>query len=122
MKRFEPDYTQLVVAARNREAERLPLYEHGFDGGVVEKIIGEPVSALLAGSFADKVEAIRRIARCGLQLGYDCIPFERGMVSVVQHGQGLMGHAPAIIFHFRPEGGYACAHTRSSRDDHDDQS
>lgn len=97
MKRFEPDYTQLVEAAYNREADRLPLYEHGFDSGVVEKIISEPVVPLLSGSYTDKVEALRRIARCGLQLGYDCIPFERSMVSLVQNGQGLMGHLPAII-------------------------
>jgi uroporphyrinogen decarboxylase len=96
-KSFEPDYTQLVDAAYNREASRLPLYEHGFDAGVIEKVIGEPVAALMGGSYADKVEAQRRVVRCGLQLGYDCIPFERGMVSLVQNGQALMGHAPAII-------------------------
>jgi uroporphyrinogen decarboxylase len=96
-KQFEPDYTQLVDAAFNREATRLPLYEHGFDAGVIEKIIGEPVSSLMGGSYADKVEAQRRVVRCGLKLGYDCIPFERCMVSLVQNGRALMGHAPAII-------------------------
>ena len=97
MEKFEPDYTQLVDAAYNREAKRLPLYEHGFDSGVVEKIIGEPVTPLLAGSFADKVEAYRRIARCGIRLGYDCIPFERNICRMVQDAQGLMGHAPALV-------------------------
>ena len=97
MKKFEPDYTQLVDAAYNREASRLPLYEHGFDFGVVEKIIGEPVVPLLHGTYADKVEAYRRIARCGIQLGYDCIPFEYCVTQLVQNGAALMGHAPAII-------------------------
>ncbi len=97
MNHFEPNAQNLIDAALNREAERLPLYEHGFDASVVEKIIGEPVVALLTGNSADKMEAYRRIVRCGLQLGYDCIPFEHNVNRLLQDGQGLMGHAPAII-------------------------
>ncbi len=52
-KRFEPDFTQLVHAAYNREAARLPLYEHGFDSSVVEKIIDEPVVPLLTAGLSD---------------------------------------------------------------------
>ncbi|VGO17722.1 hypothetical protein PDESU_06324 [Pontiella desulfatans] len=87
----------MVDAAYNKEAERLPLYEHGFDPSVVEKIINEPVMPLLESSYEDHVEAQRRIARCGIQLGYDVIPFERPVVRVVQNGAALMGHAPALI-------------------------
>lgn len=97
MKKFEPDCRNIVNAANNREAERLPLYEHGFDSGVVEKIIGEPVTPLLGGSYADRVEAYRRISRCGIQLGYDCIPFERNICRMIQDGRGLRGQASAII-------------------------
>jgi len=97
MKKFEPDYRHIVDAAYNKEAERLPLYEHGFDPGVVEKIIGEPVVPLLDSSYEDHVEAQRRIVRCGIQLGYDVIPFERPVCRVVQNGAALMGHAPSLI-------------------------
>ena len=97
MKKFEPNYRHIVDAAYNREAERLPLYEHGFDASIIEKIIDEKVTPLLYGSYADKVEAQRRVARCGIQLGYDCIPFERCVVHLVQEGKGLSGRAPAII-------------------------
>ncbi len=97
MREFQPDYRNIVDAAYNREAVRLPLYEHGFDFGVIEKVIGEPVAPLLTTTHADHVEAYRRIVRCGLQLGYDCIPFERNICRMIQNGQGLMGHAPAII-------------------------
>jgi hypothetical protein len=34
---FQTDYNHLVEAAFNREARRLPLYEHGFDAGVVRR-------------------------------------------------------------------------------------
>jgi uroporphyrinogen decarboxylase len=97
MREFQPDYRNIVDAAYNREAVRLPLYEHGFDFGVIEKVIGVPVAPLLTTTHEDHVEAYRRIVRCGLQLGYDCIPFERNICRMIQNGQGLMGHAPAII-------------------------
>jgi len=97
MKKFEPNYQYIIDAAYNKEAERLPLYEHGFDFTVIEKVTGESVLPLLRGTYAEKVEAHRRIVRCGLQLGYDCIPFERGMTELVQKNAGLMGQAPAII-------------------------
>ena len=96
-KGFEPDFRHVVDAAYNRAASRLPLYEHGFDVGVVEKVIGQPVRELLAGTFADRVEGLRRVAGCAIRLGYDCVPFERGLCSLVQGGRGLTGHADALI-------------------------
>jgi uroporphyrinogen decarboxylase len=97
MKMFEPDYRHVIDAANNIEAERLPLYEHGFDAGVVEKIIGEPVQPLLDSTYENHIEAQRRIARCGIQLGYDVIPFERPVCAVVQNAAGLCGRAPSLI-------------------------
>ncbi|RKX42744.1 MAG: hypothetical protein DRP64_09330 [Verrucomicrobia bacterium] len=97
MKIFKPNYQHMIDAAYNREAERLPLYEHGFDASVIKKITGEEVASLLRGSYADKVEAQCRVARCGIQLGYDCIPFERCVIHLVQDGKALMGHAPSLI-------------------------
>jgi hypothetical protein len=95
--KFEPNAQNLIDAALNREAARLPLYEYGFDASVVEKIIGKSVVPLLSGTYADRVEAYRRICRCGAQLGYDGIPFERCITTMIQNGAGLMGHASAII-------------------------
>lgn len=97
MRPFQPDPQHLIDAACNREAGRLPLYEHGFSTEVVEIVIGEKVTPLLSGSYADKVEGLRRICRCGIELGYDCIPFERNLCRLVQNGLGLMGQAPSII-------------------------
>lgn len=94
---FQPDYRHVIDAACNREAKRLPLYEHGFDVRVLEKVIGEPVADLLKGSYKDRVEGYRRICRCGMQLGYDCIPFEKCSDQLVQGGAGLSGRGSAII-------------------------
>lgn len=97
MQNFQPDSQHVIDAALNREAERLPLYEHGFASNVVEAVIGEQVEPLMNGSYDDRVEAQRRVCRCGVQLGYDCIPFERHVTELVQHGEGLKGHATSII-------------------------
>lgn len=97
MNRFEPDYRNLADAAFNRSAGRLPLYEHGFNTGVIEQIMGCEVQALLEGDPADKTEAFRRIAHFCIQHGYDCIPYEAYAVSVVQDGQGLHGQGEVLI-------------------------
>lgn len=94
---FEPNYQHLIDAAYNREASRLPLYEHGFDSGVVEMVIDKPVKSLISGSYKERVEAWQRIAECGIKLGYDCIPFERGICSLVQNGRGLEGLGETLI-------------------------
>lgn len=97
MTEFQPDYSHIVDAACNREAARLPLYEHGFDVGVVETIMGFPVRPLLVGSYAEKVEAYRRICAFALRFGYDCIPFEHNVARLVQDGLGIRGQAGSII-------------------------
>ena len=97
MPKFTPDYRNIIDAARNREVRRLPLYEHGFDVGVVQTILGQEVRSLQEGSLIDKTEALRRICDFAIIHGYDCIPFERGACSVIQNGQGLMGHGRVLI-------------------------
>jgi uroporphyrinogen decarboxylase len=97
MKAFSPDARNLIDAAYNRPAKRLPLYEHNFDPGVIEKITGLEVSALLAGDLADKTEAFRRIGQFCIRHGYDVVPFEGCVVAIVQNGKGLMGQGQALI-------------------------
>ncbi len=97
MKNFEPDYRHIIDAAYNREAKRLPLYEHGFDATVVEKILGKEVVPLLGGNLADKTEGYRRICEFAVRHGYDCIPFEALVCSIIQDGQGIMGHGKTLV-------------------------
>jgi len=94
---FQPDYRHIIDAAYNREAARLPLYEHGFDVTVVEKILNTQIQPLQAGNLGDKTEAIRLICKFAADHGYDCIPFERGAVGVVQGGEGVLGRAQPLI-------------------------
>ncbi|MEO8411817.1 MAG: uroporphyrinogen decarboxylase family protein [Propionivibrio sp.] len=97
MRDFAPDYRHVIDAAYNREAKRLPLYEHGFDVTVIEKLLGVEVAPLLEGNLADKTEGYRRICRFGAQYGYDCIPYESLVSTIIQDGQGIMGRGKSLI-------------------------
>ena len=55
---FVPDYTNIVDAARNRAAKRLPLYEHQIDDAIMEKIVGREFSGLQDGSAAEAADAL----------------------------------------------------------------
>lgn len=45
---FQPDYNNVIKAARNIEVERFPLYEHKIDPKVMERVTGK--------QFADPVQ------------------------------------------------------------------
>jgi uroporphyrinogen decarboxylase len=97
MMTFEPDYRHIVDAARNVPAARLPLYEHLIDLRHMERITGEDIESLRAGTLEDRREHHRRCARFCLSMGYDAIPFERVIASVIQDGICLSGRAPGIV-------------------------
>ena len=44
---FQPDYQNLVKAARNIEVARIPLYEHKIDPKVMERVTGKKICRLL---------------------------------------------------------------------------
>jgi uroporphyrinogen decarboxylase len=94
---FEPDYHHAIEAAYNRSAGRLPLYEHGIDPRVMEKILGVKFYHLWPGPTEEKREYHRQFNRFHLEMGYDVLPFERGLCSLVQGGHGLTGAKPGIV-------------------------
>ncbi len=94
---FEPDYRQIVEAARNRPAARLPLYEHGIDPRVMERILGVRFFHLWQGTPEERRQYHHQFNAFHLAMGYDVVPFERGLCSLVQGGQGLTGAKPGIV-------------------------
>lgn len=94
---FQPDFTNIVDAARNKVASRLPLYEHGIDFGHMGKIVGGDLTALYQGSLDEKREFIRLHNEFYLVMGYDMMPVERGLCGIVQGGRGLTGASPGLI-------------------------
>jgi len=99
---FQPDYRNIVDAARRVKPRRLPLYEHNVHPRVAEAIAGSPFAHLAEGDAADKREFFRRYCAVLVSLGYDVVPFEGCLVELVQGGEGLCGRAPAL-FHSRAE-------------------
>ena len=63
MREFQPDYTNMVQAARNIEVKRFPLYEHKVDPKVMEEITGVTFADLYNGDDRDMDEFFRNY--CG---------------------------------------------------------
>ena len=97
-KNFTPDYNNILDASFNREAKRLPLYEHGISFSVVEQITGRKFMNLFSsGDDRDLDEAFK--VYCGFceQYGYDIVPFEL-CIGPAMPGSGALGsHKDGVI-------------------------
>lgn len=95
---FQPDYRHIVDAAYNREAARLPLYEHIVSTDKIGEITGRDFSSLYDGSEADIREYFHHYCRFFRDYGYDVIPFEC-CIGQILPGGGALGNCritPAI--------------------------
>jgi uroporphyrinogen decarboxylase len=94
---FQPDFTNVLDAARNVTPRRLPLYEHIISETVMERILGRSFAGLAKGDPSDRREFMRQYVRFFCEMGYDTVSFER-LISAVLPGSGaLYAHsAPAI--------------------------
>ncbi len=98
MQPFEPDYTQLQGCAWNKEAKRLPLYEHNVSFKLIGEIIGKDIKSLYDGNDKDLDEFFS--AYCGFfkDNGYDVVTFEQ-CIGPAMPGSGTLGNSaltPAI--------------------------
>jgi len=95
--KFVPDYQHVVDVAVNREAKRLPLYEHIISPKVMEKILGRQFSELIDGDVSEKREFFRNYNNFFREMGYDTVSFEC-CVGEAMPGSGALGRHvdPAI--------------------------
>ena len=91
MKEFQPDYTNLVESAKNREVKRTPLYEHSVGYGVIETITGKKLD------FGDAKSLYTDYCNFFKNMGYDTVSFECGVVDILLEGGRLTGHRDPII-------------------------
>ncbi|MHB8962263.1 MAG: uroporphyrinogen decarboxylase family protein [Saccharofermentanales bacterium] len=97
MQPFTPDYHNIENAARNIEAERLPLYEHNISDGIMEKVLGRSFRHLLGGSREDVSEYFKNYCDFFLQMGYDTVTFE-ACIGPAMPGSGSLGqHKKGVI-------------------------
>ncbi len=93
---FQPDYRNIVQAARNETPARIPLYDHKVGDGIISKIMGEKVG-LGDGSAEALSRYFELYDRFFLHMGYDTVTFEGCITRVLPGGGALGNHAdPAI--------------------------
>jgi uroporphyrinogen decarboxylase len=95
--RFQPDYRNLVDAARRIRPRRLPLYEHNIYPNVLEALGGTRFAELAGGDLQDKTEYFRHYCVALVNLGYDTVPFEGCLVELIQGGAALCGRAGPLF-------------------------
>ena len=94
---FEPDYHNIVLAARNRRPPRLPFYEHIIGVDSMEKILGRRFGALAGGDDADKRRFFEVYNAFWRDHGYDTVSFEVCVNGILPDGGALMGERPGPI-------------------------
>jgi len=98
MNTFQPDYRHILDSAQNREAVRLPLYEHIISDAKMEEILDIKFSPLFGGDDRDLHEYFRIYNNFFKDYGYDTVSFEC-CIGGAMPGAGALGdcrHAPVI--------------------------
>lgn len=94
---FIPNYENIVMAASNVSAKRLPLYEHHIDIAFMEIALGKQFASLALGDYEDKKEYCRIVCDFFKSYGYDTVSFERCIGSVMPGSGALGNHAEGVI-------------------------
>jgi len=97
MKQFTPDYTNILKAANNIEAPRLPLYEHLICEEVMEYVLNRKFMDLKNGDDKDLEEYFRNYCEFFKTMGYDTVSFECCIGSAMPGSGSLGGHKPPEI-------------------------
>lgn len=92
---FAPDYRNILDSARNREAVRLPLYEHNVSFDKIGEIENADMSSLFQGDEKDLREFFRIYCKFFKKNGYDVVTFEQ-CIGAVMPGSGALGDSRVI--------------------------
>lgn len=94
---FQPDYTNIVKAARNIEAPRLPLYDHDIAMQQMENVLGRKFSHLSLGNDSDLLEYYKEYCEFYKTAGYDVAIIEYALNTGLPGSGALAKHIdPAI--------------------------
>ena len=87
---FQPNYQYVVQAAKNQEADRLPLYEHNVSYKKIGEIMGKDMEGLYKGDDKDVEEFFATYCSFFKKYGYDVVTFEE-CIGTVMPGSGALG-------------------------------
>ena len=94
---FQPDYMNIVNAARNKKTDRIPLYEHIISATILERISGKSFAHLLDGDYTDIREYFKHFCQAQCDLGYDTVAFECLTTAVMPGNGALYGREDGVI-------------------------
>lgn len=95
---FSPDYRNTVAAAENRQAPRLPLYEHGFGKEMILTLTGlTPYDLWYSRNMSESKEGFRQFWDFWRQMGYDTASMEFQVNGVLVGGGALGSHREGCI-------------------------
>lgn len=95
---FEPNYENLVEAARNQWVDRIPLYEHGIGAKIIEDITGKrPYDLWFSSDMSESREGFRQFWDFWKQMGYDTASMEFGVCGALVGGGALGAHQEGCI-------------------------
>lgn len=100
MKKFDfvPDYNNVVMAARNQAAPRLPLYEHIVGGRMMKDIIGvNPYEHMADPDDEARDRAFSDFWRFWRTMGYDTASYECCIGGILPGGGALGRHVDPVI-------------------------
>jgi len=97
MNQFIPDYRNIVKAATNIEAPRLPLYEHNISISTMEKVMNVSFAELINGDERDLNEFFHHYCNFFQRMGYDIVSFECCIGSAMPESGCLGGHKEPTI-------------------------
>lgn len=97
MKKFQPDYINMIQAASNIKPKRMPLYEHGVGLKVMQDILNKKFSGLYSGNESDKKEYLRNFCNFYKTMGYDVVSFDQNIGGFMPGSGALASEKPGII-------------------------
>ena len=95
--KFEPNYENVVKAARNIEVPRIPLYEHIVDPIIMEQVIGVKFAELYNGDEKELDEFFYHFCQFYKEMGYDTVSYEEVIGPAMPGSGALGGHVKGII-------------------------
>jgi uroporphyrinogen decarboxylase len=96
-KDFEPDYNNLILAAKNQKPKRMPLYEHIISGKIIEQITGKKLYNDTGNRKSDIIEYYKNFNAFFKLMGYDAVCFELSSAACMPGSGSLGGHKDGEI-------------------------
>lgn len=97
MQAYQPNYENILQAARRLGPAHIPLYDHIIAESVMEEILGEQFADLCKGDERDVEEYFRCYCEFYRRMRYDTVSYEGVMTGVLPGGGALLNSSIAAI-------------------------